>query len=253
MDDAAPAAPTGLARLWQAAADPARPPRLGLSLDRVVDGAIALADDAGLEAVSMARLAKRLGFTTMSVYRYVASKDELLLFMHDRAWHPTGYTDDASRPWRERLADWCLQQREHMRRHPWLVQIRTTDRMGTPSQLAWHDHGLATLEGTPLTEDEKSIVLITLFGHVAYDAQVMADFAHATRVGHDFEETADGFFEAIRAAATPERFPSLHRAVVSGGFQDLTATQMSDPDAVFRLGMDTFLDGVELLVARRSG
>lgn len=244
--------PGGLARLWDVPAG-GREPRLGLSLDRVVEAAIALADERGLGAVSMGRVAERLGFTTMSLYRYVATKDELLLFMHDRAWFPADYTDDTSAPWRDRLAHWCLQQREHIRRHPWLGEVRTNERMGTPSQLTWQDRGLATLEDTPLTEDEKSIILITLFGHVAYDAQVMADFAHAAHSGQSFEDTAGGFFELIRAAATPERFPALHRTVVAGAFADMTTTQTTDPDAIFRFGIDTFLDGVELLVARRQG
>lgn len=242
--------PAGLARLWQLT--DTREPRLGLSLDRVVDAAIALADERGIDTLSMARVAERLGFTTMSLYRYVANKDELLLFMHDRAWQPVDYTDDATGTWRERLTAWCLQQRAHMHRHPWLVTISTTERMGTPSQITWLDRGLATLEDTPLTQDEKSIVLITLFGQVAYDAQVMADFSRAERAGQAFEETAGGFFEAIRGAATAERFPALHRVVASGGFQSLAATQTTDPDAIFRFGLDTFLDGVELLVARRS-
>lgn len=252
MDDVAPAAdeaPAGLARLWQLTAG--REPRLGLSLDRVVDAAIALADERGIEALSMARVAERLGFTTMSLYRYVANKDELLLFMHDRAWQPADYSDDAARPWRLRLTDWALQQRAHMQRHPWLVTISTTERMGTPSQLTWLDRGLATLEDTPLTQDDKSIVLINLFGQVAYDAQVIADFTRAERAGRAFEETAGGFFEAIRSVATADRFPALHRVVATGGFQSLTTTQTTDPDAIFRFGLDTFLDGVELLIARR--
>lgn len=241
---------SGLARLWSLTG-PARAPRLGLSLDRIVDAAIALADEGGLEALSMARVAQRLGFTTMSLYRYVANKDELLLFMHDRAWTPVDYADDPTRPWRERLADWCLQQREHMRRHPWLVAISTMERMGTPSQIAWLDAGLATLEDTPLTQDEKSITLIHLFGQVAYDAQVMADFARAARTGRPFEDAAGHFFDVIRTAATPEQYPALFRAVAAGGFRDLASTQTTDPDATFRFGLDTFLDGVELLVERR--
>ena len=58
-----------------------RGPRPGLSADAIVDAAIRLADAEGLEGVSMARVAAELGFTTMSLYRYVASKEELLQLM----------------------------------------------------------------------------------------------------------------------------------------------------------------------------
>ena len=53
-------------------------PRPGLTLEQIADAGIALADAEGLDAVSMARLAESLGFTTMSLYRYVSSKDEVL-------------------------------------------------------------------------------------------------------------------------------------------------------------------------------
>ncbi|MGZ8747889.1 MAG: TetR/AcrR family transcriptional regulator, partial [Mycobacterium sp.] len=76
----------------------------GLSRERIVTAAVELADSDGLGALSMARLAERLGCGTMSLYRHVANKDELILFMHDRAWTPVDYTDDPDRPWRDRLA-----------------------------------------------------------------------------------------------------------------------------------------------------
>jgi len=246
MDDAAPA---GLARLWQPF--PAeRQPRLGLSLDRVVDAAIALADETGLENVSMARVAERLGFTTMSLYRHVANKDELILFMHDRAWTPTDYTDDADLPWRDRLTAWCLQMRGYLQRHPWLERIRVTDRMGTPSQLTWQDRGLATLEDTPLSEDEKSQVLLLLNAHVFYDARVLADFRSTAQAGRSFEDAAGEYFATIRQAATPDRFPALARAIAEGAFRNLADTQLTDADAIFMFGLDTILDGVELRVWR---
>ncbi len=74
--------PSGLERLWRRD-ELERKPRLGLSLERVVRSGVELADADGLAAVSMKRVAERLGFTTMSLYRYVSSKDELLLLMQD--------------------------------------------------------------------------------------------------------------------------------------------------------------------------
>ena len=84
--------PSGLERLWRRE-ELDRKPRLGLSLDRVVQSGIELADGDGLGAVSMKRVAERLGFTTMSLYRYVTSKDELLLLMHDTVWQPPAGLD----------------------------------------------------------------------------------------------------------------------------------------------------------------
>lgn len=65
--------------MWAAHARPDAEPEQGLSVGRIVTAAIELADADGLGAVSMARVATRLGFTTMSLYRHVHSKDELVL------------------------------------------------------------------------------------------------------------------------------------------------------------------------------
>ena len=63
-------------------------PKPALSLERIVAAAVELADAGGLAALSMSRLAEKLGFTTMSLYRYVASKDDLLVLVLDAALGP---------------------------------------------------------------------------------------------------------------------------------------------------------------------
>ena len=73
--------PPGLDLLWGRRERGKRGPRAGLSADAIVAAAIRIADAKGLEAVSMARVAHELGFTTMSLYRHVASKEELLQLM----------------------------------------------------------------------------------------------------------------------------------------------------------------------------
>ena len=60
----------------------------GLNVDQITEAAVAIADEQGLAAVSMATVAKRCGFTTMSLYRHVASKDELVWRMVDVALGP---------------------------------------------------------------------------------------------------------------------------------------------------------------------
>lgn len=65
-----------------------RGPKKGLSLEQILDTAIELADAEGVTALSMGRVAKALGFTTMSLYRYVASKDELIELISDRVIGP---------------------------------------------------------------------------------------------------------------------------------------------------------------------
>ncbi|MGV9327181.1 TetR/AcrR family transcriptional regulator [Streptosporangium sandarakinum] len=70
----------GVELLWREAE---REPRPGLSLRRIVRAAIELADAEGLEGLSMRKVADRLGFTTMSLYRHVPGRDQLVDLMRD--------------------------------------------------------------------------------------------------------------------------------------------------------------------------
>ena len=108
--------PGSLRRLWDRTAS-AKEPRRSLSLDRIVNAAIEIADTEGLSALSMARLAERLGSAPMSLYRHISSKEELYDFMIDAAARESGVavTDD----WRVGLAEWVADLMALYRRHPW--------------------------------------------------------------------------------------------------------------------------------------
>jgi DNA-binding transcriptional regulator YhcF (GntR family) len=95
----------------------------GLTRERLVRTAIAIADTEGLGALSMRGVAARLGVAAMAPYRYVRGKDELVLLMADAAFGERGYPAQPSGDWRERLTLggrtlWTL-----FRRHPWLAQL----------------------------------------------------------------------------------------------------------------------------------
>ena len=83
MDDELPAA---VAAAWGVRAHPGKGPKPGLSLERIVAAAVKIASRDGLDAVSMSRVAAELGASTMSLYRYVNAKDELVKLMIDAAW-----------------------------------------------------------------------------------------------------------------------------------------------------------------------
>jgi AcrR family transcriptional regulator len=248
MDETAPVTPKALQRLWGVGEPADRQARLGLSLERVVTSGIELADQDGLGAVSMKRVAERLGFTTMSLYRYVASKDELLLMMHDACWRPPEGLDIAPDDWRAGLEVWVHEQFRIIMGHPWLEQVRHIDRAGTPSQIMWMDLGLRALTGTLLTEYEKIEVLLVLSGYVfstARDAETQAD---GLRRGY-FEpgDAAAAFGELMAQVADPGRFPALLRAVAGGAFGG------DHPFPDFEFGLRVILDGVEALIERAPG
>jgi AcrR family transcriptional regulator len=240
--------PSGLERLWRRE-EPDRTARLGLSPDRIVRSAIELADADGLAAVSMKRVAERLGFTTMSLYRYVTSKDDLLLLMHDACWTPPPGLDEPLDGWRPGLVRWVREQYEIVRRHPWLDDVRLIERVGTPSQLSWMDLGLGTLTDTPLSEQEKLAALLLLAGYAGLQMRLAGVAAEAGRQeGFAPDQATEAFGELLQTVVTPERFPALHRAMLGGAF----APVGRDTYASFDFGLDLMLDGLEELIRRKA-
>ena len=249
--------PSGLERLWMRE-ELGRTPRLGLSLERVVQSGIELADGDGMGAVSMKRVAERLGFTTMAVYRYVTSKDELLLLMQDTVWQPPAGLEKAlgdgqaapSEGWRASLSRWTREQQVIMQEHPWLDEVRFIERAGTPSQIAWIDLGLRTLIGAPLSEYQKMAVLLLLSGFVSSQARLAATAVDGVRQGtfERPEQATEAFGELLRSVVSPERFPALVRAVEGGAFAPIDGPTY----ASFDFGLDLLLDGIDELMQRQT-
>ena len=242
------AIPTALDRLWGAAAGPGRPARVGLSLERIVEGAVELADQDGIGAVSMKRVAEGLGFTTMALYRHMAGKDELLLMMQDACWRPPEGFDIPPDDWRAGLESWTRGQVAILDRHPWLEQVRHIERAGTPSQLMWMELGLRALSRTPLAEGHKIELLLLLSGYTFTYARLSATAADGEQRGYfQAGDEAPAFAGLLRQVARPERFPALLGAVAGGAF----TPDRPFPDLEFDLRV--LLDGVDALIARAAG
>jgi AcrR family transcriptional regulator len=235
--------PAGLDLLWGQRDRPRRERRDGLSVDRIVEAAIELADADGLEAVSMARVAERLGFTAMALYRHVASKDELLVLMQDAAVGPPPPFDESLPGWRPQLERWCSALLEVMNAHPWWLYIPISPPPPTPSHMAWLEYGLRALEDTPLAEGDKAAVMLMLDGLVTWEARLTAELGRHAPGTPDPQAV---YAEVTRTLADDERFPALARAVATGIFED----QSRDTDFAFSLAVA--LDGVERLIAQAS-
>jgi AcrR family transcriptional regulator len=219
---------------------PAATRKRGLTVDRVVAAAVELADAEGIDAVSMSRVAERLGFTTMSLYRHVRGKDELVLLMvNAAAGAPPEYPEGTA--WRERLELWSWELLARMRAHPWVLSLPISRPPWAPSQLAWLDRGLAALADTKLDEDEKASVVLLLNGHVFGQARFHVDLGDP----QSFDTYVEGLADLLDSA----RFPALRRAIDAGIF----APSEDDADTDFAFGLDRVLDGVERLVTQRNG
>ena len=239
--------PRALRRLWRerGEADAVPEARPGLTLSRILEAAVEIADDTGLEGVTMARVAKHLGFTTMSLYRHVESKEELLVLMLDAVLEPPASLDEPTENWRTGLERWCWEMRRGLKLHPWVERVPVGGLLGTPSQLGWMDRGLAAMTDTALSEQERAEVLLLLNGYVYWEARLHADLAKA----EDTDMAIERFDALMRAVTNSDRFPAARRAIDAGIFNDEPG---DDRDADFAFGLARVLDGIALLIEQRS-
>lgn len=233
--------PRGIALAWGVAADPQRGPKREMSVERIVETAVSIADADGLAAVSMAAVAARLGYTPMSLYRYVSAKDDLILLMQEEATGvPPGAADGAT--WRERLEALYRDQVERYLRHPWVLEIPISGSPSTPNAAAWMDAGLRALAETPLGHQERMSVLLIVTGHARWAGIVLAGYARAAREeGHSDADIALREDATFRQLITADAYPDLRAAIDAGVFLD-----ESDP---FAFGLQRSLDGVADYIA----
>src|SRR5690606_361229 len=124
--------PRGVALAWGVAATPQRGPKREMSVERIVEAAVALADAQGLGAVSMAAVASALGYTPMSLYRYVTAKDDLVLLMQEEATGPPPESVNEVEGWRAKLELLYRVQVQVYLEHPWLLDIPISGVPATP-------------------------------------------------------------------------------------------------------------------------
>jgi AcrR family transcriptional regulator len=245
--------------LWGRRERGRRGPRPGLSVESIADAAIRLADAEGLEAVSMSRVAQLLGFTTMSLYRYVASKDELLQLMWNASAQGAEQLKLRGRGWRRRLRNWAVVQREMMDRHPWITQMPMAAPPVAPNSLTFVERGLEAMDGTGLADQDKLRVIGLLSSYTLSEARMAHDAARAAERAQAQPADADPVpgpsFEALlRQLVDEEHYPRLYRlawsADAAGGMSSRETERKE-----FVLGIELILDGVESLIARaqRSG
>ncbi|GAB7049891.1 GntR family transcriptional regulator [Catenuloplanes indicus JCM 9534] len=223
-----------------------------LTRDRLVRTAIEIADAEGLDALSMRAIGARLGTATMSAYRHVADKDELIALMADAAYGEIGYPEgEEPLAWRPRIeraarALWTL-----YRRHPWLPHVDSLFRpLPLPNLLTHDEQILRALDGHGLTPEEMlnhSILIYTQVQSLAMQLEREAQAQSAS--GISGEEWVARTSPAMAALMTGDRHPVWSRmmAVVTADGFDL------DLDALFELGLRTTLDGLAARMPAEPG
>ncbi len=247
-----PPLPPGLDLLWGRRGRGQRGPKPGLSVDAIVGAAIRLADAEGLDAVSMAHVAEQLGFTTMSLYRHVTSKDELLQLMWNGSAQGAEDIVLTGDDWRSRLRTWAMIQREMIDRHPWITQMPMAAPPMAPNSLAFVERGLEAMDGTGLADADKLRVIGLLSSYTLSEARMAHDAARAAQAAAAAADAGHPVpvwtYEALlREFADEQAYPRLHRLAWSERIGGHPAG--FDEQEEFRFGLDRILDGVEVLIA----
>ncbi|WP_052852432.1 TetR/AcrR family transcriptional regulator [Streptomyces avicenniae] len=234
--------------LWRTRPPGTRGPRGSLTLDQIVGAAVEIADAEGVEGVSMRKVAEKVGVTTMSLYRYVPSKDDLLDLMFEMG---TGMPDTSDWPddWYGRIESYALDVRRVMIARPWMIDIPISGPPMGPNNIAWMEAVLASLSDTPLSEDDKLGVLMVVSGFVLNEvSQEVSVTRAAPRTGVGYMEWGMAYQRMLEKVTDNPDYPALSRLVKSGAFADDRSTAEED----FLYGLRFILDGITALYALRG-
>lgn len=238
-----------LALLWRTSERASRKGKPDLSVDRIVRAAIEVADAEGLAALSMRRVAERLGVGTMSLYTYVPGKPELLDVMLDTVYGETARPEEVPGGWRARLEliareNWALYLR-----HPWLLQVATSRPVLGPNATAKYDYELRAIDGIGLTDLEMDSVITLVSGFVHGTARGAVEAAQAeSRTGVSDEQWWAAHAPFLNRIADPARFPTAARVGQAAG-EHLGAAYSAEH--AFEFGLQRVLDGIQALVDKR--
>ncbi len=216
---------------------PQRGPQPSHSRAEIAAAAVRIADAEGVEAVSMRRVAAEVGSGTMSLYRYVSRKDDLLDLMVDAVMGEMDLPAAPSGDWR---ADLTLQARGGRAvgiRHPWLSELSAGRPPLGPNGLRAIEFALGAVEGLGLDIDGMSRVVGILTAFVRGFVQAeLAEQEARRRTGLDLNQWRATRAAYIRMLIDSGRHPMLRRIVLDA--------RDPDPDSDFETALGQVLDGL---------
>jgi AcrR family transcriptional regulator len=217
-----------------------RKPRPQLSAESVFRAAIHIADEEGIGALSMRRLAELLGVEAMSLYHHVADKDAILDGVVDLVFAeiepPHG--DD----WKAAMRARAGALREALRRHPWAVGLLESRKNPGLSTMHHHDAVLGCLRGAGFS------VEMAAHAYSLIDAYAYGFALQEQTLPFDTTKEPDDVAKAIIAQTPADRFPHI---------AEMAREHVLKPGYVyaheFAFGLDLILDGLEARAPRRAG
>jgi AcrR family transcriptional regulator len=232
-----------MTEVWGRPEPGTRPSRF--SREQIAATALAIADADGFEAVSMRRIAAALGAGTMSLYRYVATKAELLALLDDALLGEALVPGDLPGDWRAAIAAVARQTRQAYLRHPWAVHAlqgiaAAQTAPAGPNGLRHFEQSLAALATAPLTTlaklDLLALVDDYVFGHLLHAAELTERLRTADSPA---AAAAEAFLTAQLATGDYPRLAALAADPAARSLGD-----SAQSGARFELGLRLLIDGM---------
>jgi AcrR family transcriptional regulator len=239
-----------LALLWRrtlGTPQGSRGPRQRVSVDEVVAAAVAVADEEGLPAFSMRKVADRLGLKLMSIYTYVPGRDELIGLMVDEV---TGEQElpPHTGTLRQRMVGVARQLWDGYHRHPWLLQVDSSRPWIGPNVSDRYEWQLAAIEGAGFTDLEMDLVITLLYDFTAGAARTSVTARRtAERSGISDAQWWEINAPLLERVMPGDAYPISGRVGTAAG-QEFNA--LGDPARSFQFGLDRILDGLERMLDR---
>jgi len=206
--------------------------RLPLSRDRILQAALELVDESGLDALTMRKLGQALGFEAMSLYNHVANKDDVIDGMLDLVLAESEAPARAG-DWASAIRASAISVHDALHRHPWAVNVLFSPDRVRPARLRYMESLLATLREGGLSADA------TYTAYHVLDAHIFGFSLWAA--SHTMSETeAANIKETVDRVLAGEEYQYL-REHAEQHFGDGPYKNVS----AFELGLDLILDGLK--------
>ena len=215
----------------EAQPDPNAAPRAPLSRDRILRAALNLADEGGVESLTMRKLGEELGFEAMSLYRHVANKDDVLDGIVDLVLTETE-PPTAAEAWDTAIRTSAISVRDALRRHPWATSLLMSPARVRPARLQYMDSLLGRLREAGFSADT------TYHAYHVLDAHIFGFSMWQT--SHTMTAAVPDLVAKLMREIPFDDYPYLaeHRDqhLAEGPHRDVSA---------FEFGLDMILDGLK--------
>ena len=204
----------------------------------IASAGVRVADAGGLATVTMRSAAAAVGTAPASLYRYVATRDELVELMADQVYGEFSYHEASSGQPVADLLGLAQQGLAMYRRHPWLLDVPATGNLPGPNAVAFIEHALAALAGTDLTGPAKLETVGLFSGAVRLFAQTEIG---QRRAGQDITQWQDSLAAYLAQVTADGRHPHLAAALPG---QPSPAASSQQQETLFDHAMERILTGL---------